>query len=255
MNPDKQKLLILGAGPFAEDVADMAETCGIEVIGFVINVGRENCRKTLFDKPIFWIDEIAEFVGRCSVICAIGTTFRDGFIKQVTKLGFTFTTLIHPSARVSARSNIQQGVIIRAGSIIASCVTIGKHVLINRGCLIGHHVQIGNYSTVSPGVNLGGNSRISEKAYLGMGSIVRDKCSVGQQSVVGAGAVVVENIPAHVMAIGLPARIVQENIEGVLTNQNANEYRHDNGTDADLRKGIQKTPSKTNFSPGVFLID
>jgi len=209
------KLLILGAGAFAEDIADIAQECGFEVVGFVENQNRQRCQDQLFEKPIFWVDEIADWVGRCSVICALGTTFRNRFVAQAETMRFTFATLIHPSARVSTRCRIATGSVISAGVIIAAGAQIGRHVLVNRGSLIGHHAQIGDFVSVGPGVNLGGNSRIAERVYLGMGSIIRNNCIVGKQSVVGAGAVVVKDVPERVQVTGVPARITKENIKGI----------------------------------------
>ena len=212
---NRQALLILGTGVFAEDVADIANECGCDVMAFVESKNRENCERTILDKKVYWVDEIAEFADSCKVICALGTTFRDEFIGQVTQMGFSFTTLIHPFSFVSKQSTVDTGSVICAGVVVSAGCVIGKHVLINRGSLIGHHVQIDDYTTVSPGVNIGGTCRIAEKVYLGMGSIIRNKCTVGKNSIVGVGAVVVKDVPQNVQVIGVPARIVKEGVEGL----------------------------------------
>ncbi len=211
----KEQLLIIGAGPFAENIADMAEHCGYEIAGFVINQNRSHCEKTLLGKRIYWIDEIAELSVRCKAVCAIGTTFRDEIIGRISNLGFTFATLISPSAMVSERCQIQEGTIVCEGAVIATRGNIGKHVIVNRGSLVGHHVQVGDFSTLSPGVNIGGSSQLAEKVYVGMGAIIRDKCTIGPKSVVGAGAVVVKDVPACVQVTGLPAKVTRKNIDGI----------------------------------------
>ena len=209
------KLLILGAGAFAEDIADIAQECGFEVIGFVESQNRQRCQDRLFEKPIFWIDQIACWHDRCFVVCALGTTFRHHFIAQVRAMHFTFIKLIHPSAHVSSRCRIEDGSVISAGVVIAAGAQIGKHVLVNRGSLIGHHAEIGDFVTLGPGTNLGGNSRIGHRVYLGMGSIIRNNCRVGKKSVVAAGSVVVKDVPEQVQVMGVPAKITRENIEGI----------------------------------------
>jgi acetyltransferase-like isoleucine patch superfamily enzyme len=45
-------------------------------------------------------------------------------------------------------------------------------------------------------------------AYIGAGAVILQGVTIGECAVVGAGAVVVENIPAHVVAVGVPARVV-----------------------------------------------
>lgn len=216
MNDSSRKLLILGAGLFAEDIADMVTECGYEIAGFVESRNPEVCRKTLFDnKKIYWIDDIAELSSECTAICALGTTFRDQCIQQAEQMGFSFTTFIHPSARVSSRCSIETGTIISAGAMITAGVRIGRHVLVNRGALIGHHVEIGDFTTLGPGVNIGGGAKIKSQVYLGMGSIIRNNCTIGKHSVVGAGAVVVKDVPEQVEVMGIPACIQKENIRGL----------------------------------------
>ncbi len=55
---------------------------------------------------------------------------------------------------------------------------------------------------------------IGEATYIGMRAIVIDHITIGAHSVVGAGAVVTMDVPDHVLVVGMPARIVKENIAG-----------------------------------------
>ena len=47
-----------------------------------------------------------------------------------------------------------------------------------------------------------------------MGAVVLDGLTVGRQTVIGAGAVVTRDVPDCVQVVGLPAKIVKENIRG-----------------------------------------
>jgi serine acetyltransferase len=78
---------------------------------------------------------------------------------------------------------------------------------------IGHHTTIGR-SSIQPGANIAGAGSIGEGAYIGMGAIVLDHINVGAHAVVGAGAVVTHDVPDHTQVMGIPARVVKENIEG-----------------------------------------
>jgi maltose O-acetyltransferase len=51
--------------------------------------------------------------------------------------------------------------------------------------------------------------RIGDNAWLGSGAIVLPGVTIGDNAVVGAGAVVTRDIPANVVAVGSPARIVR----------------------------------------------
>ena len=139
----KQKLVILGAGSFAPEVVDLIEETGkYTATAFVESQDRSKTEKPLLGLPVIWIDEAATFASSHQAVCSLGTTHRRGFIEQAEKLGFSFATIIHPSANLSAKSSVGEGSILSRGTIIAAYADIGKHVLINRGSLIGHHTKI-----------------------------------------------------------------------------------------------------------------
>jgi acetyltransferase EpsM len=210
-----RKLLILGTGTFAEEIADLvSESLDSPIAGFVENLDPAKCDRTLNGLPIFWVDRLAELAATHQVICGLGTTHRKQFTDQATALGATFATAIHPTAHLSSRTDLAEGTIVGVGSIIASHSRLGRHVVVNRGVLIGHHTQIDDWVTISPGANIAGNCHIGTQTYVGMGAVILDHVTIGKQSVIGAGAVVTKAVPDRVMVVGVPARIVKENITG-----------------------------------------
>jgi sugar O-acyltransferase (sialic acid O-acetyltransferase NeuD family) len=207
----KQKLVILGAGLFAQEVADyVSKIEEYELIGFVEGIHREKCHETLLDLPVIWIDDVSQLKDHCKGVCAVGTPKRKGFIQQALSLGLTFVTIIYPGAQVSSTAMLGQGTIMSPGAVVAAATRIGSHVILNRGSLIGHHVEIGDYVTISPGANIAGRSKIGDSSYIGIGAVIIDGISVGSNSIVGAGAVVTKDIPNFVQVFGVPARVVKE---------------------------------------------
>lgn len=208
-------LLILGTRTFAEEVADLAAAIpGVHVAGFVENMDQDRCTQPLRGRPVFWIDDIDHLIPTHRAVCALSTTFRSRYVQQAQEKGLAFATLIHPSAVVSPQTEIGVGSIIGAGSVIGAYSHLGAHVIVNRGALIGHHTTIGPFCSIQPGANVAGACTIAKAVYIGMGSVIIDHIQVGAHSIVGAGAVVTKNVPARVQVVGLPARIVKENIDG-----------------------------------------
>jgi len=206
-----KKLLILGAGPYAEEIADMASLIpGMQVEGFVEGNDRNRCEYKLLGKNIYWIDEIAKFRSKCKAICAVGATERDKFIAQAKDLGLNFTSLISASAYIPPSVSIGEGVIVGPGCAIGSFSSIGNHTILTRGAMIGHHVDIGDFCTLSAGVNVGGKTTIFERCFIGIGAIIFDHISVGTGSVVGAGSTVNKDVPVNVMVLGNPAQIYRK---------------------------------------------
>ncbi len=208
----KNKLLILGAGSYAEEIAEMASSnLDWQVEGFVEGIDHDRCNLTLQGKRIFWIDEIRPFSTSCKVICAVGSTERCHFINQAKVLGFHFANLISPAAHIPPSVSIGEGVIVGPGVMIGSYSILGNHTILTRGCLIGHHVKIGDFCTLATGVNIGGKTTIAERCFIGLGANIFDNISIGAGSMVGAGSLVTHQVPAGVVVIGVPAQVVKSN--------------------------------------------
>jgi len=210
-----QPLLILGTHFFAPEVLDLiSETPGFRVDGFVENLDRERTTEPLAGLPVHWIDDVVRFAPTHRAVCALGTTKRRRLIEEAAALGLGFATVMHPRARVSTRSTLGEGTIASVGVIVAVNTRIGRHVILNRGALIGHDTVVGDYVTVGPGANVAGLCTIGDGAYVAMGAVVVDRVEIGAGAVVAAGAVVTKDVPPNVQVIGVPARIVKEDVSG-----------------------------------------
>jgi sugar O-acyltransferase (sialic acid O-acetyltransferase NeuD family) len=208
-------LIILGARSQAPVIADwVSQIPGHRITHFVENLERQRCRDTLEGLPILWVDEVEELVATHRAICALGSTHRRHFIRQVAGYGMPFATPVHPSAIVSAQSTVGAGTIVSPGVVVAAYTLVGRHVLVNRGALLGHNVEIGDYVTVGPGANIAGFTRVGDATYIGMGAMILDRVTVGSHSVVGAGAVVNRDVPDNVVVAGYPARVIKRNVDG-----------------------------------------
>ena len=210
-----EKLAIMGTSGLAGEMLDLVEDGGcFEVEFFIENWDRTKLERPFLGKPVVWLDDAGPTAATHKAICSLGTTRRVDFISQAADLGFEFATVVHPTARVSRRSSVGAGTLVSAGVIIAADTTLGEHVIVNRGVLIGHDTTVGDCVTISPGANIAGMVAIGDRCYIGMGAVVVDRIQIGPGSVVAAGAVVVRDVPAGVQVMGVPARVVKEDIDG-----------------------------------------
>ncbi|WP_045730724.1 sugar O-acetyltransferase [Pseudarthrobacter chlorophenolicus] len=111
-----------------------------------------------------------------------------------------------------------------------SSITVGEGTFINSNLTaldvaaitIGRDCQIGpNVQLLTPTHPLEAQPRrdkleaakpitIGDNVWLGGGAIVLPGVSIGENSVIGAGAVVTRDVPANVVAVGNPARVVKD---------------------------------------------
>ncbi|MHC4069490.1 MAG: NeuD/PglB/VioB family sugar acetyltransferase [Planctomycetota bacterium] len=211
----KKKIIILGTGAFAPVLAEMINSInGYMVAGFVENMDRQRCKQKIAGLEVYWYKQLSDFDGNYKAVCCLATTHRHKYIDQVKSYNIDFETIIHPSAVIMQSSTVGLGSIIGPGVIISSNTTIGEHVRINRAVTIGHDTEIGNFVTIQPGANIAGKCRIGPRSYIGMGANIIDGLSIGTGCLVGAGSLVLKDLSDRVMALGVPATVVKENIDG-----------------------------------------
>ncbi len=205
----KRKVIVLGAGVFAQEIADWLSDTGRELAGFVEGRSRQRCREPLLGLPVHWIDDIGSLRDSCRAVCAVGSPQRRAFIEQAHVQGLEFTTVVHPAAQISATASLGEGSIAGPGVIVGSHTVVGRHVILNRGALIGHHVRIGDYVTICPGANIAGKTTVGSCAFVAMGAVIIDRVSVGENSLIAAGAVVTRDVPDGARVAGVPARMMK----------------------------------------------
>src|SRR5690606_12975342 len=95
------------------------------------------------------------------------------------------------------------------------CLDVAQ-VRIGEECQLGPNVQLLTPSSpVDPvmrrdKLEAAGPISIGDNVWLGGGVIVGPGVTIGDNTVVGAGSVVVKDLPANVVAVGNPARVVRE---------------------------------------------
>jgi sugar O-acyltransferase (sialic acid O-acetyltransferase NeuD family) len=122
---------------------------------------------------------------------------------------FEFVNAIHPSTLFGRESRLGQGIVVMAGVVVGNDTTVQDGCFVATNSSVDHDSMLRPYCGVSAGVTVGAGVEIGECAFLALGSKVISDVKVGDHSVIGAGAVVVRDIPDHVVAYGVPARVVR----------------------------------------------
>lgn len=210
-----KKIVIIGAGGFAREVAWLLEEINIVkkdwvLLGF-IDEDPKNHGKILNGYPVLGnFDCIRTSYNQLFSICAVGSpNAKYRLVEKAEMVGLKFVNIIHPGVRLSKFTEIGVGNIICAGSIISTNVTIGNHVSINPSSTVGHDSVIGDYSTILWSVNISGNCKVETGCDIGTNASIIQGIKIGSWSVIGAGAVVVRDIPSNCTAVGIPAKPIK----------------------------------------------
>lgn len=207
----KLKTVIFGAGGFAREVLPFLRLCkGYEVLRFVDvdPAGDKIDGVAVMAEKDFWV-KYKKLGIRAAVVAVGEPAVREKIFMKLKQTGLRLPAVIHPSAVLPKGFSCGEGAIIYPLVAAQVNVRIGTGVLLNTGCTLGHDTIVEDFANINPGVNLAGNVRIKKKAFLGIGSTVVEKISVGENTTIGAGAVVIDNMPDHVIAVGIPARIIR----------------------------------------------
>ncbi len=113
---------------------------------------------------------------------------------------------------ISELSRWITGIDIHPGAKLGNCLVIDHGM----GTVIGETAEVGNNVLIYHGVTLGSTQLIQGKRHpniqdgvvLGAGCKILGNITIGKNSRVGANSVVLQDLPPHSIAVGVPARII-----------------------------------------------
>ena len=148
------KLIILGAGGYGRNIADLAEQSNqYSEIAF-LDDGDPNA-----------LGKCAEFAQYADENTAFYVAFgnnalRMDWMKKISDAGLPLATIIHPTAYISPKAKIGKGVAILPLAIINTAVQIGDGCIINCSCIVDHDCVLGEGVHISPGAIVKAENRI-----------------------------------------------------------------------------------------------
>jgi acetyltransferase EpsM len=206
------RVVIFGAGGHAQVVADILlsaheQGAAAVPIGYIDDDPGLTGQMRL-GLPVFGTTTVFPEVAHEAVIVAIGhNSTRRRVFERLLAQGEQLVTACHPRATVAPDVRLGAGCMVCAGVVVNPGSTIGANVILNTGCTVDHHNQIGDHVHIAPGAHLGGEVTIEAGVLVGIGATVMPRRRVGAWSVVGAAALVHQDLPGGVIAVGVPARI------------------------------------------------
>lgn len=211
-----EQVVILGAGGHARSVIDVIRSQNqYEIAGCVAQISQDLAGVPgVPEVPILGDDSILPALrqkGFSYIFVAIGNNrIRAKLYKKVCEMGFHPVNAISPHAYLSPTVQLGRGICVMPGAVLGINTVVGDNAIINTRCSVDHDCSIAAHVHLAPGVTLSGTVTVGAGTQLGTGASVIDGMTIGEWSMVGAGSVVVREISSHVMAYGVPARVVKE---------------------------------------------
>ncbi|HNX16724.1 MAG TPA: acyltransferase [Methanoregula sp.] len=121
--------------------------------------------------------------------------------------------MIREKTRIGDRVSIGTSVVIDGNTTIGNDVSVQSMVYIPTNTSIGDHVFIGPNAVLTndryPPSGIGGlvGPVIENHAAIGANVTILPGIHIGEGALVAAGAIVTRDIPAHKLAVGVPAKI------------------------------------------------
>lgn len=125
---------------------------------------------------------------------------------------------IEPGAVIRDQVTIGNNAVIMMGATINIGAVIGEGTMIDMNAVVGGRGTIGKNCHIGAGAVVAGVVEppsakpviVEDNVLVGANAVILEGVTVGTGSVVAAGAIVIEDVPPHVVVAGVPARVIKK---------------------------------------------
>ncbi len=210
MSREFPSVVIYGTADHAKAVLEILSLREIPVAGFLDPDPLKRNDKYL-SRPILGTELLlstGEFNFEAGVI-ALADSFGRSRVAQLFKsANVPLLSAVHPTAIVSPSARLGSGCVVCAGAVVGPGAVIGDNAIVHTRAVVDQDVLVGSFAHVATGAVLCPGVQIGEHTWIGAHATILEGRRIGQSTMVGAAAAVVTDLPDHVLALGVPALVV-----------------------------------------------
>lgn len=195
-------VVIFGTGAIAE-LADfyLREDVGRRVVGFTVDSSHMQGNSWL-ERPLVPFEEVERHFPpeTHEIFVAVSYTglnkLRRARVDTADVKGYALAHYVSSRATQFSTFSPQPNQFILEDNTIQPFARIGRNVTLWSGNHIGHHSEICEDVFIASHVVVSGGVTVGPRSFIGVNVTIRDHLTIGADCVLGAGALVLENIPA-----------------------------------------------------------
>ena len=204
----KRPVIIIGNGGHSKVLMNVLQLMKREVIGFTAPEREENP----YGLPYLGSDEAIFEFNKCNVELVNGlgsasSTKPRAAVYEAFKLrGYSFLTVLHPSAIIADTVKIGEGVQIMAGTVVQPFAQIDDNTIVNTSASVDHDCHIGKHCHIAPGTVLCGGVSVGAGTHIGTRTAVIQNINIGRNVLVGAGSLLLNDVSDGMKVYGTPVK-------------------------------------------------
>lgn len=160
-----KRLIVLGFGGYGHTVVDVAEQLGYST---------QFLDDSIPDHPL---SSFVDFIGvGVEFVSAFGNNeFRLQWCDRIIRSGGQLATLIHPTAYVSPKARIGEGVVVLPHAIVNTGTIVNKGCIINAGAIIDHDCVIEDGVHICLGAIVKADNHIPKCMKVEAGNVIKNR--------------------------------------------------------------------------------